>query len=75
MSFDTEDDLVLIARNIPATTRIVAGGPAFKGDPEFARRTGVHRVASDPADFLKCLCDYSRSQAEGIRKARLPCFG
>ena len=53
LQFDSEDDLVLIARNIPATTRIVAGGPVFKGDPELARRTGVHRVASDAADFLK----------------------
>jgi len=53
LQFDTEDDLILIARNIPATTRIVAGGPLFKADPELARRVGVHRVASDAADFLK----------------------
>lgn len=55
LQFDSEDDLIRIARNIPATTRIVAGGPVFKGDPDLARRAGVHRVASDAADFLKYL--------------------
>jgi hypothetical protein len=55
LQFDTEDDLALIARSIPAATRIVAGGPVFKADPEFARRVGIHRVASDAADFLSYL--------------------
>lgn len=55
LQFDTEDDLALIARNIPVTTRIVAGGPVFKADPDLARRVGVHRVAADAADFLEYL--------------------
>jgi hypothetical protein len=55
LQFDTEDDLALIARSIPAATRIVAGGPVFKADPELARRVGIHRVASDAADFLRYL--------------------
>ena len=53
LQFDSEDDLALITRNIPAAVRVVAGGPVFKADSDFARRTGVHRVASDAADFLK----------------------
>ncbi len=55
LQFDTEDDLAIIARNIPEATRIVAGGPVFKADPEFAWRAGIHRVASDAADFLNFL--------------------
>ncbi len=55
LQFDSEDDLVLIARSIPETTRIVAGGPVFKADPELAQRAGVHRVAVDAADFLSFL--------------------
>ena len=55
LQFDTEEDLNFIAHNIPAATRIVAGGPVFKADPELAGRAGVHRVASDAADFLNFL--------------------
>jgi len=55
LQFDSEDDLTLIARSIPEMTRIVAGGPLFKADPELAQRAGVHRVAVDAADFLSFL--------------------
>ena len=55
LQFDTEDDLVQIARQIPAGTQIVAGGPVFKADPDLALRAGIHRVASDAADFLSFL--------------------
>ncbi len=55
LQFDSEDDLVLIAQSIPETTRIVAGGPVFKADPELSHRIGIHRVAVDAADFLKFL--------------------
>ena len=55
LQFDTEDDLIRIARDIPGGTRIVAGGPVFKADPDLARRAGIHRVASDAADFLSFL--------------------
>ncbi len=55
LQFDSEDDLILIAQNIPATTRIVAGGPVFKADPDFSQRSGIHRVAVDAADFLNFL--------------------
>jgi len=55
LQFDTEDDLAFIARNIPKATKIVAGGPVFKADPDLARRAGIHRVAIDAADFLNFL--------------------
>jgi len=55
LQFDTEEDLIQIARSIPETTRIVAGGPVFKADPDLARRAGIHRVAADAADFLHFL--------------------
>lgn len=55
LQFDSEEDLIQIARNIPETTRIVAGGPVFKADPDLAQRAGIHRVAVDAADFLNFL--------------------
>ena len=55
LQFDTEEDLIQIARNIPETTRIVAGGPVFKADAELAGRVGIQRVAADAADFLNYL--------------------
>jgi hypothetical protein len=55
LQFDTEEDLLFIARNIPEATQIVAGGPVFRADPELAPRAGVHRVAVDAADFLNFL--------------------
>lgn len=55
LQFDTEDDLAIIAQNIPETTRIVAGGPVFKADPELSHRAGIHRVAGDAAEFLTFL--------------------
>jgi methanogenic corrinoid protein MtbC1 len=55
LQFDTEADLAFIAGHIPEATRIVAGGPVFKADPELAQRVGIHRVAADAADFLQFL--------------------
>ncbi|MGA6926619.1 MAG: hypothetical protein WBY88_13100 [Desulfosarcina sp.] len=53
LQFDTEDDLLFIAGRLPDHTRIVAGGPVFAGDPEFAGRTGIHYAAKNVADFLR----------------------
>jgi methylmalonyl-CoA mutase cobalamin-binding subunit len=55
LQFDSEDALALIARSIPEVTRIVAGGPVFKADPEITQRAGIQRVAADAADFLSFL--------------------
>lgn len=57
LQFDSEADLSIIAEHLPARTRIVAGGPVFAGDPDFARRTGVHFAAGDVAAFLKYMVD------------------
>jgi methylmalonyl-CoA mutase cobalamin-binding subunit len=57
LQFDTEDDLTCIARHLPQKTRIVAGGPVFSGDPDFARRTGTHHAAKNVAGFLRYLLD------------------
>jgi methylmalonyl-CoA mutase cobalamin-binding subunit len=53
LQFDSEDDLTFIAGNLPPKTRIVAGGPVFSADPEFAERTGTHYAAKHVAYFLR----------------------
>ena len=53
LQFDSEDELREIARALPATTCIVAGGPVFLADPGFADRTGTHFAARHVADFLR----------------------
>jgi methylmalonyl-CoA mutase cobalamin-binding subunit len=57
LQFDSEDDLIVIAANLPRRTRIVAGGPVFSGDPEFAERTGTHYAAKHVAYFLRFMLD------------------
>ncbi|MDL2268416.1 hypothetical protein LJC41_00340 [Desulfosarcina sp. OttesenSCG-928-G17] len=52
LQFDTEEELADISRALPEKTRIVAGGPVFNADPEFAGRAGVHYSARNVADFL-----------------------
>jgi methylmalonyl-CoA mutase cobalamin-binding subunit len=58
VQLDAEEDLAEIAKNLPERTKIVAGGPAFKADPDFARRTGVSFVAAHAAAFLGYLLDF-----------------
>ncbi len=57
LQFDSEDALKRIRKEIPSRTRIVAGGPVFRADPDFDQRTGIDRVARDGVDFLKILLD------------------
>jgi len=57
LQFDTEDDLIVIAANLSPKTRIVAGGPVFSGDPEFAERTGTHYAAKHVGYFLRFMLD------------------
>ncbi len=58
LQFDTEDDLILISRNLPSKTFFIAGGPIFSADPELASRSGIDYVASSAADFLKIMLRY-----------------
>ncbi len=60
LQFDSEDDLAAIAEKLPPKTRIIAGGPVFSGDPEFAERTGIHYAAKNVAYFLRFMLDASR---------------
>ena len=57
LQFDSEDDLRWIANHLPSQTHIVAGGPVFKGDPDFAGRTGTYYAARNVADFLRFMVD------------------
>ncbi|WP_319406461.1 hypothetical protein [uncultured Desulfosarcina sp.] len=57
LQFDTGDDLIRIANHLPRKTRIVAGGPVFAGDPDFAGRTGTHYAAKNVAYFLKFMLE------------------
>jgi methylmalonyl-CoA mutase cobalamin-binding subunit len=57
LQFDTADDLRVIAENLPRKTRIVAGGPVFADDSDFAGRTGVHHSAKNVAVFLRLMLD------------------
>lgn len=57
LQFDTEDELRFISNHLPPKTRIIAGGPVFVGDPDFAARTGTHYAARNVADFLRFMLD------------------
>ncbi len=49
---DSEDDLCQIGKSLAPGTRLVAGGAAFKYDPEMAERCGVDYVADNVAYFI-----------------------
>ena len=59
LQFDTEDDLRYIVDHLPSQVTIIAGGPVFSGDPDFARRTGTHQAARDVAAFLRIMLNRS----------------
>ncbi|MFO7715855.1 hypothetical protein [Desulfosarcina sp.] len=67
LQLDTEDDLTGIANRLPCKTRIVAGGPVFAADPDFAGRTGIHYAARNVAAFLRFMVDQACSrQSSGL---------
>ena len=53
LQFDTEEHLVNIGQQLPPQTRIIAGGPVYLADREFAARTGTAYAARSVADFLQ----------------------
>jgi hypothetical protein len=57
LQFDTEDALRTIRGKLPVKTRLIAGGPLFKADPEFAVRTGIDFAADNVADLLVYLLE------------------
>jgi len=60
LQFDSEENILMISRNLPERTKIIAGGPVFTGDREFARRTGIHFAAKNVADFIQFLLQFER---------------
>jgi hypothetical protein len=66
LQIDTEAILAEIARALPQYTALIAGGPAFRIDPDLADRAGVSFVARDVAAFLRFLLGYApdRQQPE-----------
>ena len=55
LQLDSDDWVADIVRRLPPSTLLVAGGPAFQYDEDFARRTGTHVVVKNGAAFLKFL--------------------
>jgi len=55
LQLDSDDRVADIVRRLPSSTLLVAGGPAFKYDDDFARRTGTHVVVKNGAAFLQFL--------------------
>lgn len=59
LQFDSEDSMAYIRKNIPSKTRIVAGGPLFRSDPELGRRMGIDFVAKDAIAFMEYLLNFN----------------
>jgi methanogenic corrinoid protein MtbC1 len=55
LQFDSEENILKISKNLPSKTKIIAGGPVFKADQRFARRTGIHFAAKNVAYFIRFL--------------------
>ena len=60
LQFDSEENILMISRNLPSKTKIIAGGPVFTADRGFARRTGIHFAAKNVAYFIRFLLQFKR---------------
>ena len=58
LQFDSEENILMISRNLPERTKIIAGGPVFTADRGFARRTGIHFAAKNVAYFIRFLLQF-----------------
>jgi methylmalonyl-CoA mutase cobalamin-binding subunit len=58
LQFDSEENILMISRNLPSKTKIIAGGPVFSADCEFVRRTGIHFAAKNVAYFIRFLLQF-----------------
>jgi methylmalonyl-CoA mutase cobalamin-binding subunit len=59
LQLDSDDRVADIVRGLPSATLLVAGGPAFRYDKDFARRTGTHVVVKNGAAFLHFLLNWN----------------
>jgi len=56
LQLDSEEDLARVGRGLTPSTRLIAGGPAFRLDRQMAERCKVHYVAQDVAHFIHFMC-------------------
>ena len=59
LQFDSDDWVADIVRELPSSTLLIAGGPAYLYDEDFARRTGTHVVVKNGAAFLRFLMNWN----------------
>ena len=52
LQLDSDGDLCRVGHHLSPKTRLIAGGPVFRFDPEMADRCKVDYVARDVAGFL-----------------------
>jgi len=52
LQLDSEEELARVGHRLPDGTCLIAGGPAFRHDPDMAQRCGVHYVAANVAYFI-----------------------
>jgi methylmalonyl-CoA mutase cobalamin-binding subunit len=64
LQLDSEEMLTAVARDLPLQILLLAGGPAFRLDPELAERVGVDAVAANVSDFLRFLLKYDPAAAQ-----------
>ncbi len=69
LQFDADDAVAGIVQRLPPETTLVAGGAAYRYDPDFAHRTGTPHVARDGAAFLRFLVGY---RPPAIRRGGTP---
>lgn len=60
LQFDSGEHILMISKNLPPKTKIIAGGPVFMADSEFARRTGIHFAAKNVAFFIQYLLRFHK---------------
>ena len=60
LQLDSEDDLARVGQSLPKGTCLIAGGAAFRLDPELARRCRVDYVAENVAHFIDFILKWSK---------------
>lgn len=58
LQVDSEKSLTEVRRGLPAETRLIAGGPAFRVDPDLAETCGVFFMARNVAWFIDFLLNW-----------------
>ena len=61
LQFDSDDAVRHIVAHLPPPTTLVAGGAAYRYDPDFGKRTRTPFVARNGAAFLQFLLNYRPS--------------